>query len=145
MSTSLSMEECDALCNRLVIMVDGQFQCIGTSQHIKDKYGQGYTIVVKLRKSATQDLSESDFVSVSGRVKEHLLGRLSDPVITEEHREFIHIHERDINLPWSSLFSALEETCALVTPLVEDYSVTQTSLEQVFISFAKKAKNPSVS
>ena len=33
--TSHSMEECEALCDRLAIMVQGTFQCIGGPQHIK--------------------------------------------------------------------------------------------------------------
>ena len=33
--TSHSMEECEALCDRLAIMVGGTFQCIGGPQHIK--------------------------------------------------------------------------------------------------------------
>ena len=32
---SHSMEECEALCDRLAIMVSGQFQCLGGPQHIK--------------------------------------------------------------------------------------------------------------
>lgn len=35
--TSHSMEECQALCTRLTIMVNGQFKCIGSSQHLKNK------------------------------------------------------------------------------------------------------------
>ena len=33
--TSHSMEECEALCDRLAIMVKGSFQCLGGPQHIK--------------------------------------------------------------------------------------------------------------
>jgi ATP-binding cassette subfamily A (ABC1) protein 3 len=36
--TSHSMEECEALCTRVAIMVNGQFQCLGSVQHIKSKY-----------------------------------------------------------------------------------------------------------
>lgn len=34
----LSMEECEALCNRLAIMVKGQFRCLGSLQHIKNRF-----------------------------------------------------------------------------------------------------------
>ncbi|CAF4332950.1 unnamed protein product, partial [Adineta steineri] len=33
--TSHSMEECETLCNRLVIMVNGKFKCLGSVQHLK--------------------------------------------------------------------------------------------------------------
>ena len=36
--TSHSMEECEFLCTRLAIMADGRFQCLGTPDHIKNKY-----------------------------------------------------------------------------------------------------------
>ena len=42
------MEECEALCSRLVIMVNGQFKCIGASQHLKDKFSDGFTLMVKV-------------------------------------------------------------------------------------------------
>ena len=40
--TTHSMEECEALCNRVGIMVNGQLRCIGTAQHLKSRYGKGY-------------------------------------------------------------------------------------------------------
>ena len=33
----LSMEECEALCSRVAIMVNGQFKCLGSPQHLKNK------------------------------------------------------------------------------------------------------------
>jgi ABC-type multidrug transport system ATPase subunit len=38
------MEEAEALSSRLGIMVEGNFKCIGTPQHIKSKYGKGFEI-----------------------------------------------------------------------------------------------------
>ena len=35
--TSHSMEECDILCSRLAIMVNGRFKCIGSPQYLKHK------------------------------------------------------------------------------------------------------------
>ena len=42
--TTHSMEEAEALCPKMGIMVDGQFQCFGSAQHIKDKYADGFDI-----------------------------------------------------------------------------------------------------
>ena len=36
--TSHSMEECEALCTRMGIMVNGRFQCLGSAQHLKSRY-----------------------------------------------------------------------------------------------------------
>lgn len=32
------MEECEALCNRIAIMVNGTFKCLGSVQHLKSRY-----------------------------------------------------------------------------------------------------------
>ena len=39
LSLYYSMEECEALCTRLAIMVNGQFKCLGGIQHLKTKSG----------------------------------------------------------------------------------------------------------
>jgi ATP-binding cassette, subfamily A (ABC1), member 3 len=46
--TTHSMEEAEALCSRLAIQVDGRFRCLGTSQEIKSKYGEGFEINFKV-------------------------------------------------------------------------------------------------
>jgi ABC-type multidrug transport system ATPase subunit len=45
------MEECEALCTRLAIMVNGCFQCLGSVQHLKTRFGDGYTLAVRVRTS----------------------------------------------------------------------------------------------
>lgn len=32
-----SMEECEALCTRMAIMVNGRFKCLGSIQHLKNR------------------------------------------------------------------------------------------------------------
>ena len=46
--TTHSMEEAEALCTKIGIMVNGSFKCFGSSQHIKNKFGTGYEIEVKI-------------------------------------------------------------------------------------------------
>lgn len=43
------MEECEALCSRLAIMVNGRFRCLGSIQHLKNRFGDGYTFSVRLK------------------------------------------------------------------------------------------------
>lgn len=49
------MEECEALCTRLAIMVNGKFRCLGSPQHLKSKFGEGYTLIAQ---AAPNDLGE---------------------------------------------------------------------------------------
>ncbi|KDO19835.1 hypothetical protein SPRG_14935 [Saprolegnia parasitica CBS 223.65] len=46
--TTHSMEECQALCTRIGILVSGQLKCLGTAQHLKHKFGRGFTLDLKL-------------------------------------------------------------------------------------------------
>jgi len=46
--TTHSMEECEALCTRLGIMVGGRMRCMGGPQHLKNKFGQGLQMEVRL-------------------------------------------------------------------------------------------------
>ena len=57
--TTHSMEEAEALSTKMGIMVRGGiFRCYGSSQHVKNKYGIGYEIEVKIKKAIYTDLQE---------------------------------------------------------------------------------------
>lgn len=49
--TSHSMEECEAVCTRLSVMVKGEFRCFGTIEHLKDAFATRYTLIVNLWRS----------------------------------------------------------------------------------------------
>lgn len=55
--TTHSLEEAEALCTKMGIMVKGEFKCFGSSQHIKDKYGTGYEIELKIRTLSEEDIN----------------------------------------------------------------------------------------
>merc|ERR1711871_568275 len=44
--TTHSMEECEALCTRIGIMVGGVMRCLGSAQRLRTKYGRGYQIEI---------------------------------------------------------------------------------------------------
>ena len=46
--TTHSMEEAEALCSRVGIMVGGRLRCLGSCQHLKNKYAQGFQAELKL-------------------------------------------------------------------------------------------------
>ena len=47
--TTHVLEECEALCQNVGIMVGGRLRCLGSIQHLKNKFSSGYQteIVVK--------------------------------------------------------------------------------------------------
>lgn len=128
--TSHSMEECDALCTRLVIMVNGQFVCLGSPQHLKDKFGNGYTLIVRL------SAENGD----SANVKNFITEKFPDSQVFDDHQDYLHFRIPNTSVSLSSVFGAMEK--ASETLGIEDYSVHQTTLEQVFLSFTNKQVSP---
>jgi hypothetical protein len=55
--TTHSMEEAEALCTRIAIMVSGKLRCLGTPQHLKSKFGDGFELEVKLRTPTPAELA----------------------------------------------------------------------------------------
>lgn len=50
--SSNSMDECESLCTRLAIMVDGEFKCIGSTQHLRNKFTSGFWLKLKISKTS---------------------------------------------------------------------------------------------
>jgi ABC-type multidrug transport system ATPase subunit len=46
--TTHNMEEAEALCSRVGIMVGGRLRCLGSNQRLKAQHGQGYQLEIKL-------------------------------------------------------------------------------------------------
>src|SRR3546814_565803 len=57
--TTHSMEEAEALCNRIAIMVAGKLRCLGTSQHLKDRFGAGYQIDLHCEELFADELQQA--------------------------------------------------------------------------------------
>uniref|UniRef100_A0A8C9LAW3 Cholesterol transporter ABCA5 n=1 Tax=Pavo cristatus TaxID=9049 RepID=A0A8C9LAW3_PAVCR len=58
--TTHYMEEADAVCDRVAILVAGQLRCIGTVQHLKSKFGRGYFLEMKLKDTA--DIQQVEYL-----------------------------------------------------------------------------------
>ena len=57
--TTHSMEEAEALSTKLGIMVrGGVFRCMGSTQHVKNKFGVGYEVEIKVVKAELHQLQE---------------------------------------------------------------------------------------
>ncbi|XP_057304734.1 phospholipid-transporting ATPase ABCA3-like [Hydractinia symbiolongicarpus] len=169
--TSHSMEECEALCTRLVIMVNGQFKCIGSIQHLKSRFGQGYTLMMKItgnpikpetiydqpnqnevgvanaayeqgeqqqqqqQHPSSHDWYNHDIAYNVKQAKNFIQEKFPGSHLIEERQTLLQYQIINPDLRWSQMFGTLEEHAEQLG--IIDYSVSQTSLEQVFINFAK--------
>uniref|UniRef100_A0A4W4GCC2 ABC transporter domain-containing protein n=1 Tax=Electrophorus electricus TaxID=8005 RepID=A0A4W4GCC2_ELEEL len=126
--TSHSMEECEALCTRLAIMVNGTFKCLGTVQHLKYKFGDGYVVTMKIRAAkggGAPDLGPAEAFMES-----------SFPGCVQQER---HHNTLQYQIATSSLARVFQLLVANKEKLnIEDCSVSQTTLDQVFVNFAKQ-------
>ncbi|XP_070191694.1 phospholipid-transporting ATPase ABCA3-like [Littorina saxatilis] len=132
--TSHSMEECDALCTRLAIMVNGQFKCLGSPQHLKNKFGHGYTLVVKM------GLREDGLVAPHQPVVDQVVTNFAGSSVFDDMQGYVHFQVPDETAHVADVFSLMES--AKQNLYVEDYSVHQTTLEQVFLTFTRKQVPP---
>ena len=120
------MEDCEALCTRLAIMVNGQFKCLGSFQHLKSKFGSGYSLALK-------GSSEKNMAKLTEFMNYHY-----PEAFVEFQGDLMISYRIAKNLPNASLGKIFELIEIHKQSLnLEDYSVSQTSLEQVFMNFAK--------
>ena len=57
LSTNL-MEEAEVLCRRIGILLNGEFVCLGKSREIKERYGYGYEINLKIKSLEQAQIEE---------------------------------------------------------------------------------------
>ena len=127
---NFSMEECEALCTRLAIMVNGQFKCLGSTQHLKAKFSEGYVICVKLKSDDEGNLADT-VENYRSFIQEHFPGA----IVKDVHGTYVDYILPDTEVKLSRVFGLLESN--KLSYQIEDYSVSQTTLEQVFITFAR--------
>ena len=144
--TTHSMEECEALCHRLCIMTAGQLKCLGTPQHLKTKFGNGYQLDIQIKQ-----VVDGDLVNTLDTYKSKIEMELSKifNMILIEHNQAKVVYEvtlRDDNnnneinggstMTLAQIFRKLEEYKKSLP--IESYALNQTTLEQIFIRMARQ-------
>jgi len=124
--TTHSMEEAEQLCDRLAILVNGRLTCIGAPEHLKLKFGEGY--VLELHSNNVHEF-HSEIVE-KGKI-------FGDYEYTMEKTSNNRVkYEVYMTKNLSNVFKIMEDCKA--KGLVNDYTFSQASLEQIFIDFAKQ-------
>ncbi|XP_031346756.1 ATP-binding cassette sub-family A member 3-like isoform X2 [Photinus pyralis] len=129
--TSHSMEECEALCTRMAIMVNGRIKCLGSTQHLKSKFSDGYTLTLKVKQLDNEELRQAAIEQIENFIKQNF----PETILREKHQELLTFYITDKSRPWSKMFGIMERAKTAFD--IEDYSLGQCTLEQVFLTFAK--------
>ncbi|CAF1280253.1 unnamed protein product [Rotaria sordida] len=124
--TSHSMEECEALCTKIGIMKSGQFICLGNLQHLKNRFGKGYSVQVKVSREKMNEFQQELATNEQNGV---LFCNVPFSSSASNNIE---------SVPFSSNLSLIFEILNTKKEqnIIENYSVTQTTLEQIFVRLA---------
>ncbi len=127
--TTHSMEECEALCSRVAIMVNGGLACLGSLGHLKEKYGRGIFLEISTAEERIGEVRA--FVSElfeGAEEQEQHSGRIQYliPRQKEGGKGLTSL---------ASIFAAIELRKASLG--IHDYGVSQASLESIFVNIAK--------
>jgi len=123
--TTHSMEECEALCSRIGIIGNGQLCCIGTSQHLKQRFGRGLQLHIS---TGAQEL---------GPAKDFILEHFPQATALEAYGNNLK-YQIDTKMSLPEVFTLIEKNREAAN--IAEYSVGQTTLEQIFLNFAKASE-----
>ncbi|KAL7700238.1 hypothetical protein NQL31_007166 [Lotmaria passim] len=123
--TTHHLEEVEALADIVAIMVRGYIRCIGDKVHLKNKFGSAFEVSVRL--SSTQYADE--FVAF-------MKNEFPDAKMNEgDGRRFVYQLPRDRG--FGDIFEVFQANRKALH--ITDYSVSQTSLEQIFLQVREEA------
>lgn len=130
--TTHSMDECEALCDRLTIMQGGKLRCLGTPSNLKSKYAEGIQLIVNLD---FKDLDSDERTSVNDDFVKFCRETWPGAELAEAlyGRQKWLLDSNSVSL--SSVFATLE--LHKETLRIRDYSAADSDLEQVFINFQR--------
>ncbi|EPY72546.1 ATP-binding cassette, sub-family A, member 6 isoform a isoform 1-like protein [Camelus ferus] len=124
--TTHYMAEAEAVCDRVAILVSGRLRCIGSVQHLKSKFGKDYLLELKVKEPTQMELLHTHIVKIFPQAARQ--ERYSSMTAYKLPMEDVH--------PLSQAFSKLE--AVKQTFDVEEYSLSQATLEQVFLELSKE-------
>jgi ATP-binding cassette, subfamily A (ABC1), member 3 len=119
-----SMEECEALCQRIGIIVRGSLHCIGSAQHLKNRFGNEYQLDIGTGSNGVDAARQFVYATFTGAREVEAHG---------SKLKFALPHQPDLSL--AEIFSVIESKKEEVG--ITEYAVGQTTLEQIFVKFAK--------
>lgn len=135
--TTHFLDEADLLGDRIAIMADGQLCCVGSSMFLKRHYGSGYNLTLVTASGFHLHGSDGDNVQDHRGVLSHI-----QSVIPEAKVASTFGAEVIIQLPVSAsrhfprILRDLDEN--LSTWCIQDYGISVTTLEAVFLSIARE-------
>ena len=120
--TTHSMEEADALCDRVGIMALGNLKCIGQSADLKRRFGTGFALSIATKGDAQIRADLEGFVRQTFPAAKPMMEPINGSYTFEIPRQ---------NVDLSSVFREVESARDRLQ--IEDWGITETTLEEVFL------------
>jgi hypothetical protein len=105
-------------------MVNGCFRCLGSTQHLKNRFGDGYTIKIRLKSSLNSTIDQTILDCFS-----------SNFILKERHINILQYEIAEQYVSLKDIFSKLENL--LINERITDYTVSQNTLDNVFVNFVR--------
>ncbi|XP_028617102.1 ATP-binding cassette sub-family A member 8-B [Grammomys surdaster] len=124
--TTHYMAEAEALCDRVAILVSGRLRCIGSIQHLKSKFGKDYLLEMKVKSLEQVEPLNTEVL------------RLFPQAARQERYSSLMVYKLPVEAvqPLSQAFFKLEKVKQTFD--LEEYSLSQSTLEQVFLELSKE-------
>ncbi|XP_043253492.1 retinal-specific phospholipid-transporting ATPase ABCA4 isoform X1 [Colletes gigas] len=127
--TSHSVAECESLCNRVGILAKAGLRCIGTPQHLKHKFGEGYVAFLRFRQPISSEA-----------LKKALTKYLPQATVSSRQATAARLLlPRSQDMPLSTSFNKVKLLAEELK--ATDYTLTQSSLDQVLVNFSEEMEN----
>nr|XP_027802042.1 ATP-binding cassette sub-family A member 6-like [Marmota flaviventris] len=130
--TTHYLAEAEALCDRVAIMVSGRLRCIGSIQHLKRKFGKDYILELKVKEPSQVPLIHTEILNLFPQAAQQ--ERFSSLLTFKLPIADVY--------PLSQAFYKLETVKHNFN--LEEYSLSQCTLEKVFLEFFKKPEPENV-
>jgi ATP-binding cassette subfamily A (ABC1) protein 3 len=107
---------------------------LGSVQHLKNKFSKGFFLSIKA--GIDDDLLRLNVKLLN--IKDFVAKTFNGAVLKEEFMDMLNYHIPSAKIKWSTIFSIMED--AKINLNIHDYSLGQTTLEQVFLFFTKNQR-----
>ncbi|KAL3678985.1 hypothetical protein R1sor_021941 [Riccia sorocarpa] len=124
--TTHSMEEAEALCDRLCIFVNGQLQCIGNSKELTSRYGGAYVLTM-----TTPEEEEQDVIDLVETLSPH-----SQRIYALAGTQKFEIPKAEVEI--GRVFATVVKAKRKMH--IQAWGISDTTLEDVFIKVARDAQ-----
>lgn len=119
------MDEAELLATRIGIMSRGKLKCLGSPLHLKNKYGNGYQLLISCRDLASVH-TVSAFVAKRFPIATHV----------ETFGTAITFSILKENVDIADLFEGIEESKDSIG--IDDWGIKMVTLEEVFLTICKR-------